>query len=139
VRFSSATKIFPKPTIYLFLTLQAVLAGFCIIFPVILFTANSITLPGFPLILIITLLTLAVAFLTGLEFSVSTFLRPGSTSNIPVRNYSADLFGSSAGVLVTAIFLIPLLGMFRSCAALAGLNMISALFLLIRRKKIVSL
>jgi spermidine synthase len=132
-------KFIPNPAIHSYLALQASLAGFCIILPVILYVSGLFAISGLPFILILSVLTFTIAFLTGLEFSVSTFLRPGSMANIPIRNYSADLFGSSLGVLVAAIFLIPLLGTCMSCALLAGLNILSASFLLIRRKKIVSL
>ncbi len=68
---------------------------------------------------------LGIGFLVGLEFPnavrFSTSYQEGKPLH-PGHIYAADLFGSSAGALLTAGFLIPVYGIFRTLLLLGSLN-----------------
>jgi predicted membrane-bound spermidine synthase len=55
-------------------------------------------------------------------------MREQKIATIAAKNYSADLFGSAMGAILTTIFLFPILGLIWTCFVLALLNVISALF-----------
>jgi spermidine synthase len=132
-------KIRMIPDFKSYLVIQIALAGYCAILPLILFSMNKLQLPDPLSILIISFLTLTVSFLTGMEYAVSTHLGTEKKLSTPARNYSADLLGSACGILLTSVLLLPVLGMFRTTVILVILNLISAVFLTVHRKKIVSL
>ena len=90
-------------------------------------------------LLIFGFLSLAVSFITGMEFSMSTRLRSGRISNSQAKNYASEMFGAALGVVVTSVFLIPLAGVEGSCFVLVMMNLVSAGFLQSHRKNIVSL
>jgi len=54
-------------------------------------------------------------------------------------NYSMDLLGSALGALLTTLFLIPLLGIFQACLALAIINFVVLVRLILTPSKITSL
>jgi|GEM_PF-6014215 len=62
-----------------------------------------------------------------------------SSWNAVSRNYSADLFGSGMGAFFVTMLLLPYAGILVTGIFLAILNIFSALILLIRRPKSVSL
>jgi predicted membrane-bound spermidine synthase len=77
-----------------------------------------------------------LSFIIGLEFSVAAAI---GNRDITVRmsfNYSADLFGSAIGAIVTTLILLPFLGFVYSCLVLVGMNIFSAVFLYLREKKV---
>jgi len=80
-------------------------------------------------------LVFAAGFLVGLEFPwankfyLQLKLKPDKKTN---TIYSADLFGSALGAILTSIFLLPILGFTRTLVVLALLNFLAfvALFFL---------
>ena len=109
---------------------------FSIGFPFIILALN---LPGMPsglVQVVFVLLTLVISFITGLEFSLASAIGSNDITLKISFNYSADLFGSAFGALVTTLILLPFLGMVASCLVLAGLNIFSAGFLHFRQKKV---
>jgi len=80
------------------------------------------------------LLIMAVAFVTGMEFSLAGVLSRGNTEKVIAFNYSADLYGSALGALLTAVVLIPLAGFFNTLLLLAILNTATALFFLLKNR-----
>jgi spermidine synthase len=132
-------RIIRKPALSHYLGIQISMAFFCLILPFVLLLIISTQGSRGVSLLTICMLTLIISFLTGMEFSVSTFFRSGKTLNAPARNYAADMLGSAIGVTVTAIFLIPLMGMVWTCVAVGFMNVLSASILRFRREKVVSL
>ena len=132
-------KITSRSSFRQYFYLQISLGCFCAVLPFILLAINTFFFSDTITMVILGVLTLIVSFLTGMEFSVSTLLRIGNTANMPAKNYAADLFGSALGAIVISIFLIPLAGVVWSCQILVLLNLFSAGFLQLHRKKIVSL
>jgi predicted membrane-bound spermidine synthase len=81
-------------------------------------------------------LTLLLSFIIGLEFSVASAI---GNRDITVRmsfNYSADLFGSAIGAIVTTLILLPFLGFVYTCFIMVALNIFSAGFLYFKQKKV---
>jgi spermidine synthase len=74
------------------------------------------------------------ALLTGYLFvSASLLYRPGSGHGAPAI-YAADLWGSALGVILITFILVPVFGIRNGCLILAGLNLISVVFLGLRKK-----
>jgi len=84
----------------------------------------------------IALLTLALAFMVGMEFPVATRATPGDVAETASRLYTADFIGACLGALLASTLLIPLLGVMATCLLAAGLNAVGAVRLLATRKKI---
>ncbi len=81
-------------------------------------------------------LTFLVAFVSGLLFASAALLRRSGIANTTSRLYSTDLAGSAAGALLTAILLIPLLGLIGSLALIILLNLLALLYSFIRKNAI---
>jgi spermidine synthase len=132
----SLKRIIPFPSEKKYIRIQIVLALFSIGFPFIILALN---LPGMPsglVQVVFVLLTLVISFITGLEFSLASAIGSNDITLKISFNYSADLFGSAFGALVTTLILLPFLGMVASCLVLAGLNIFSAGFLYLQQKKV---
>jgi spermidine synthase len=83
--------------------------------------------------IVIPLLTLALAVLVGMEFPLAArvdFQSPAATS---ARLYTADYIGAALGALLVSTLLIPALGVFVVCLLAAGLNLLAAGIMLVRR------
>lgn len=126
--------MFPVPSERKYIHIQLTLAMFVLGFPFIILGLN---LPGMPVIMVrifFILLTLIVSIFTGIEFSLASVLgEKDLTQRIPL-NYSADLFGSAIGAIVTTLFLLPFLGIIPACLILMALNLFSAGFLHFKQK-----
>ena len=81
-------------------------------------------------------LTFLVAFVSGLLFASAALLRRSGIANTTSRLYSTDLAGSAAGALLTAILLIPLLGLIGSLALIILLNLLALFYSVIRKNAI---
>jgi spermidine synthase len=129
-------KVIHVPDQKKYIHIQLCLALFSLGFPFIILAMN---LPGMNVIIVqvvFLLLTLLLSFIIGLEFSVAAAI---GNRDITVRmsfNYSADLFGSAIGAIVTTLILLPFLGFVYSCLVLVGMNIFSAVFLYLREKKV---
>ena len=87
-------------------------------------TASRIAIP---------LLTLVLAVLVGMEFPLAarvSFQGPAATS---ARLYTADYIGAALGALLVSTLLIPVLGVAVVCFLTAGLNLLAAGIMLVRR------
>jgi spermidine synthase len=74
------------------------------------------------------------AFLAGLQYVLST-LRYHSDRRFAASSiYAADLWGSALGVILITFILVPFFGVRSACWMLAGLNGLSAIFLLLSKK-----
>ena len=82
-------------------------------------------------------LVLLIATLAGIQFRCSGDILNKSPQQISSSLYSADLLGSAAGTLLVTIILVPMLGIHYSLISLAGLNLLTGIWLMIRRKKLV--
>ena len=73
-------------------------------------------------------LTFLVAFISGLLFATAAPLRRAGIASTTSRLYSTDLAGSAAGALLSAIVLVPLLGLTGSLAVIILLNLLAFLY-----------
>lgn len=119
-------RIFPDATVKKYIRIQISLALFSLCFPFLIMTLN---LPGTPVVLdlvIFAFVTLALSFITGLEFSMASALGSKNISLKASSGYSADLFGSAIGAIVTTLILLPFLGFTDSCMVMVAMNIFSA-------------
>lgn len=132
----SFNHLIPVPTEKKYIHMQVSLALFSLGFPFIILALN---LPGIPVVVVqavFVFLTLILSFITGMEFSLASAL---GSKDITLRtsfNYSADLFGSAIGAIVTTLLLLPFLGFIASSLVMVGMNLFSAGFLYIGQKKL---
>jgi len=83
--------------------------------------------------IVIPVLTLMLAVLVGMEFPLAAkvdFQGPAATA---ARLYTADYIGAALGALLVSTLLIPVLGVFVVCLLTAGLNLLAAGIMLVRR------
>jgi spermidine synthase len=78
----------------------------------------------------IALLTLVLASMVGMEFPLATRTSLGDVAGTASRLYTADFVGACLGALLASTLLIPLLGVTATCLLAAGLNAVSAVWLL---------
>jgi spermidine synthase len=69
--------------------------------------------------LMFPLLALIAGLLTGMAFPLAVALMQGSASRVVGSLYGADLVGGCVGALLGAVFLVPVLGIPQTCAAVA--------------------
>lgn len=70
-------------------------------------------------------LVLILAGIIGVEFNLASKLSHTDIGRTTGENYGADLLGAAFGAYLTAIFLIPVLGLEMTCVLVAGLNVLS--------------
>jgi spermidine synthase len=121
-------KIFPDLNILSFIKIQFIIGIFAIFLP-------SYSHLDYLIHTFFFLLTLIVAILIGMEFSVASKLRKRAYSSIASNLYSVDMIGSAIGALLVTTYLMPLLGIIKVCFLIAALNFISGSISFIRRKK----
>ncbi len=105
---------------------QAVLAVLTLLLPLLLKMAGLTGKVYLPVQLLFFLLLFILAFTVGLEFRLAADLKMTASRERAGLLYATDLSGSALGAFLAALVLLPLLGMFRTCLLLAGLNIISA-------------
>ena len=71
-----------------------------------------------------------LAFGIGYEFFLASGLQSPHYSVASGLNYSIDLAGSAFGAFLSAMVLLPVLGLVYSCLVIAGLNIFSGLMAL---------
>ena len=132
----SFNRIIPVPTEKRYIYIQICMALFSLGFPFIILALN---LPGIPVILVqavFVFLTLILSFITGLEFSLASAIGGKDITLRTSFNYSADLFGSAIGAIVTTLLLLPFLGFVASSLVMVVMNLFSAGFLYLGQKKL---
>jgi len=80
------------------------------------------------LLLVISLFTLIPSVLVGYQYVLWTSA-VADRANPAAMSYSADLWGSTLGVVVVTLALIPLLGVVQTAAVLAALNLAGRLLI----------
>jgi len=79
----------------------------------------------------IPLLTLLLAVLVGLEFPLAGKVSFAGVSSTAAQLYTADFVGAAVGALLVSTLLIPVMGVTAVCLLAAGLNVISAIVILL--------
>jgi spermidine synthase len=95
------------------IAIQAAVALYSAVFPLIL----SLPIPA-P-VLVFPLLALVAGALTGMAFPLAVALTRGGAGRAAGLLYGTDLVGGCVGALVSAVFLVPVLGIPQTCAAVA--------------------
>ena len=97
-----------------------------------LINTKSLFVSKFGQNMVFILLPAICGILCGAQFSYvnRVCLKRGEDSaRIGGLTYALDLYGSCIAAFVTAIFLIPVLGIFQSCLLIAGMNLFAWVFL----------
>jgi predicted membrane-bound spermidine synthase len=81
------------------------------------------------------LLTLGIAVMVGMEFSVAARLRQGTVASVAAELYSIDLMGSALGALIVTAYLIPILGIMNVSIVVGLLCFVSGTVLVVKQKK----
>lgn len=115
---------------------QFVIAAWCLMVPVVLIMLRISGSSGFVLHAVIFALIFSVALLSGIQFLLSARLSAGAAAMVSGRSYAFDLFGAAAGALFVSALLLPLMGVVNVALCIAGLNFITALYLLLFRRKL---
>lgn len=84
------------------------------------------------------LFTFTGGMLVGLQFAYSTRIQQSGIKPLAAVTYSADMFGSAAGAILTSIILVPLLGIAGSTYVLAGFNFLVALLIYLKHKTLIT-
>ncbi len=115
---------------------QFALAAFALVIPLVIQLMGGITgMVWFVQILFFALIFVLAAGI-GYEFMLASELTRKNYSEISGINYSTDLFGSAFGAFLTALVLLPLLGMPVTCMLLAVLNVFSGVLAFSGRKSL---
>ncbi|MFC2089751.1 hypothetical protein ACFLT1_03165 [Bacteroidota bacterium] len=112
----------PQRNYYL---IQFILAAFAMLLPLLILLAGKLSASEFPAQVVFLLLIFILAAGIGYEFLLASEMRQKSYVDTSAVNYSTDLAGSAFGAFLTAIVLLPLLGVFYTCLIVAGLNLLS--------------
>lgn len=100
---------------------------FCILTPLILFwLQRTAGLSRF----IVPVMSLCLGLIVGIEFPLASRLHFRSRRATASKFYNADFIGAAFGALVTGILLVPVLGIFKACVAIAALKLVSAAVLM---------
>jgi spermidine synthase len=88
---------------------------------------------GLPGQLILGFLNLITGTLVGAVFALAVNLNGKSSSYNPGILYSADLTGAALGTLLPVVFLLPLIGVMNTFILFIGINLITALRLILNK------
>ncbi len=122
-----------KRSVTTFVILEFAIVAYALLLPFILVNLRTLNLGFVASQLIFSLLTLALAIMVGMEFPIAAKLDFTSVKETASKLYTADLIGSAIGALITAAFLVPLLGLINVCIAVAAVNLISAFIILTKK------
>ncbi len=113
---------------------QGLIGVFSLVIFLILLLVQEFT---FPDILLKTLLYISMPILggmTGLQFSFAVKLQKQSKAKVASSAYAIDLIGAAGGAILASVLLIPALGIPGSVLLVVGLNLLSIVFLWIKRE-----
>lgn len=116
-------------------SLQFLIGLFALVLPLLIRTAGLISGYIFIIQILFFLLVFILAFGIGSEFNLASKLQRKAYNETSGINYSVDLAGSAFGAYLTAIFLIPVTGLFYTCLIICALNLISGLTAFFSRRK----
>ncbi len=127
------------PTVKPLAALAFAIAGYAILLPLLLPLLNQTGGTAGSLLAIktaITLLTLALAMLVGMQFPLANRLEYNGTVAGASRLYTADFIGAALGALLASTWLIPLLGVTGVCLMTAALNFLGGALIQFRKAAI---
>jgi len=119
-----------KYWIKILIVLEAAIVVYASIMPLIL---NQLSFLFFDSEYLFMVLVVITGVLTGIEFPISSklyFLRRGKLGVTAGTINSADHAGAFIGAILTGVLFVPLFGITGSCIIIAGLNLMSLLFLI---------
>lgn len=122
------------PLIKSYAFLQFILATFALLVPLFIWLNEYLSAWSLLSQILFFVVVFALAFGVGYEFYLASELQGKGISETSGINYSTDLAGSAFGAFLTAIVLLPLLGLFFTCAIVSGLNLISGSTALLKSK-----
>lgn len=127
-------KIWKEPSIYRLTGLTALMALLSAL-GILLLKAEAIFHSGLPGQLILGSLNVIAGALVGAVFAMAVNLtgKPGRYN--PGILYSADLTGAALGTLLPVVFLLPLIGVMNTFILFCGINIVTALRLMINAKR----
>lgn len=119
-----------KDWIKILIVLEAFIVVYALIMPLVLNQLSSLFFDSEYLFMILVVIT---GVLTGIEFPISSklyFLRKGELGATAGIIDSADHAGAFIGAILTGVIFVPIFGITGSCVIIAGLNLMSLLFLI---------
>lgn len=118
--------LFPQGSFKSFLWVQIILASYAFLLPIILWLANTCSLPVWGIYFLFIAVTLDISMLVGMEFAIASKLKKENQVKYASSIYSADMIGSAVGALLISAFLIPIFGLIYTCISIGLLNLLSA-------------
>jgi len=115
-----------------FLIAQFLLLTYALLFPVF-WDLQNIYLGEFIQLSIFFTITFLLAVIVGFQYVAGTTIYKSETTVAATTLYSADLLGSSLGVIAITLILLPFLGIQKSCLVIAGLNLAAVILNLFRK------
>ncbi|MFQ5787606.1 MAG: hypothetical protein ACE5H1_06450, partial [Thermodesulfobacteriota bacterium] len=118
-----------KGWIKILIVLEAVIVAYAFIMPLVL---NQLSFLFFDSEYLFMILVVITGVLTGIEFPIASklyFLRKGELGATAGTIDSADHAGAFIGAILTGVLFVPIFGITGSCVIIAGLNLMSLLFL----------
>ena len=119
-----------KDWIKILMVLEAFIVVYAFIMPLVL---NQLSFLFFNSEYLFMILVVITGVLTGIEFPISSklyFLRKGELGATAGTIDSADHTGAFIGAILTGVLFVPIFGITGSCVIIAGLNLMSLLFLI---------
>jgi len=124
------------PTMKRYHIFQLGIGALAIIIPLLIQYLSFSGSPELITIIIINLLSLATGFLIGFQFTQAAQLQESHVVKAASSSYSIDLLGSTIGSMITALILVPLLGIVETCMIIAALNIIISFSVMGKRIKV---
>ena len=118
--------IFKKSHPRYFLFIQLLMAAFVTLILLFISLVPFLELPDSIIFSVFLFFVLGIAFLTGLIFSYAAVISKGGIDKVAASNYAVDLYGSALGALITAVIMLPLIGIKMTLLLLALFNTAAA-------------
>ncbi|MEK6755346.1 MAG: fused MFS/spermidine synthase [Bacteroidota bacterium] len=130
-------KRLPHPNIRHYIAVQFAIGVYSALLPLWLILLRNVATSPFVVHSIFFVLTLGIAVVIGIEFSVASQLRQGTVTLVASEIYSIDLMGSAIGAVIVTAYLMPMMGIMNVSMLVGLLSFISGTVLIIKRKKFV--
>lgn len=122
------------PLLKSYFRLQFGLAGFAVVLPFLIQIIGEFSGWKLPVQFMFFMFVFALSSAIGFQFLLASKLQQYTFSETSGKNYSIDLAGSAFGAFLTAIVILPLLGLIYTCLIVAILNIISGTMAFSARK-----
>jgi spermidine synthase len=126
-------RLFSDPGKKQFLLLQVLMAALPTLLMLVIIAMTRQVISLAVLYIALFTATLSASVLTGMEYAVAAEATRQTAVFAASRNYAADLVGSALGAFLTTIFLLPVLGINTTLEILAGMNLATAIILMVKR------